>query len=515
MRKGSSSYSPIPLVHLNQKEVEMAMAAGAVRNGELTEGAFEIAYKMRPSEAEANLIRAAGERVEATYAASHPTDGENLTDDGNSRRFARQHGEVIHYSHERGSWLVWNGRQWQWDQSGTAVALAKRTVRSIYGECEREPDKDRREALGEHARKSENDARIRAMLHLAQSEIPVRLDELDRYPFLLNCQNGVIDLETGQLMPHRSGLMLTKITPVEFDPQARCKRFLAFLNEIMEGNAALIEYLAVWFGYCMTADVREHAVTFFHGQGSNGKPTLLDTIVYVMGDYANMAAPGLLMMKRYEQHPTEIADLFGKRLVVSVETQAGRRFNEGIFKWLTGGDRLTARFMKQDFFHFTATHKFIVAANHKPVVADTTESFWRRMRLVPFNLQIPKERRDKSLTEQLKAEAPGILAWMVAGAVKWRQHGLPEPREITAAVDDYREEQDSLAPFLQECCELCKDERDEAQVGELHKRFLQWCEENGEKPVSRKALSAMLKERGYENEPKGGKTWWKGLALKS
>jgi len=196
------------------------------------------------------------------------------------------------------------------------------------------------------------------MLHLAQSEMPVLLEQLDRHRFLLNCQNGIVDVETCELRPHDPDLMLTKICPFDFNPSAPCPRFLDFLGEIMEDNGSLIDFHQLWFGYCLTADVREHAVAFFHGGGNNGKTTLLDTIVHVMGDYATVAAPGLLMMKRNEQHPTEIADLLGKWLVVMVETQEGRRFNESIFKWLSGGDRLKARFMKQDFFEFAATHKF-------------------------------------------------------------------------------------------------------------------------------------------------------------
>ena len=513
MRTIQKKHNPVPLAHLSPRELEIALAAGAVRKGEISEGAFELAYKIRPDDAERNLIYSANNRANAAYI--HVTDGENLTDDGNSRRFARQHGGVIRYCHERGQWFMWSGKRWEWDRSGAAIALAKRTVRSIYGETERAEDKDRREALSEHARKSENDARIRAMLHLAQSEVAVKLDELDRPPFLLNCQNGIVDLATGDLLPHDPELMLTKLCPVEFNPHARCNRFLAFLDEIMESNEALIDFLQLWFGYSLTADVREHAVAFFYGSGSNGKSTLIDAITYVMADYASMAAPGLLMMKRNEQHPTEIADLFGKRFVAVVETQEGRRFNESNFKWFSGGDQLSGRFMRENFFRFSPTHKFTVAANHKPVVSDTTESFWRRLKLVPFNVQIPKEKRDKGLGEQLKAEAVGILAWMVKGAVKWRQQGLPEPVEITAATDTYRDEQDFLAPFIAEHCEIADGKDAEAQVGVLYKRYVEWSTENGEKPISGKRLSAMLKQRSFENyQATDGKFYWRGLALK-
>jgi putative DNA primase/helicase len=193
-----------------------------------------------------------------------------------------------------------------------------------------------------------------------------------------------------------------------------------------------------------------------------------------MGDYASTAAPGLLMAKPYEEHPTQIADLLGKRLVVTVETQEGRRFSEAVFKWLTGGDQLKARFMKQDFFEFEATHKFAIAANHKPVVTDITESFWRRLRLVPFNVQIPRAEQDKNLVQKLKAEANGILAWIIEGAVRWWEHGLPEPEEITTATEDYRGEQDFLAPFLHECCAVANDKDAEAQVSKLYAAYAQW-----------------------------------------
>ena len=434
---------------------------------------------------------------------------------GNARRFARQHGGIARYSHERAQWLIWNGKHWQWDNAGEAVTLTKRTVRSIYGECEREPDKNRREALGEHARKSESDARIRAMLHLAQSEVAVRLDELDRHPFLFNCQNGIVNLETGELMEHNSELMLTKISPVAYDPDATCPRFQRFLAEIMDVNESLMDFLQSWFGYCMTADVREHAVAFFHGTGANGKTTLLDVVTYAMGDYAGTAAPGLLMSKKFDEHATQFADLLGKRLVITVETQEGRRFNESIIKWLSGGDKVKGRWMREDFFEFAATHKFTLAANHRPVVTDTTDSFWRRLKLVPFNVQIPTVMRDKALGPKLKGEASGILSWMVAGAVKWRKDGLPEPPEITVATDDYRGEQDSLAPFLAEHCEVTNDNYAEAQVGKLYERFKHWSEEMGEKPVSSKRLSAMFRERGFENYQRTDhKYYWRGLTMR-
>jgi putative DNA primase/helicase len=172
--------------------------------------------------------------------------------------------------------------------------------------------------------------------------------------------------------------------------------------------------------------------------------------------------------------------------------------------------------MKQDFFEFEPTHKYTIAANHKPVVSDVTESFWRRLKLIPFNVPISKADQDKKLLEKLKSEAPGVLAWLVRGAIEWQKHGLPEPAEITAATDAYRGEQDFLAPFIAEHCEITDSKDDEAQVGVLYKQYTEWAGQNGEKAVSSKRLSAMLKDRGFENyQATDGKFRWKGLALRS
>lgn len=472
---------------------------------------FDAAFERFYNNGERELARMEAERDNPC------TPGENLTDNGNSRRFARQHGEVIRYCKLREKWLVWTGMRWEWDQIDAAMAAAKRTVRSIYSEAAIETNKDRREALGEHAWKSENDAKIRAMLNLAKAEVPVKLSELDQHPHLFNCQNGIINLKTRELIPHDSRSMLTKLSPVPYDTDAPCNNFVDFLTEAMAGNNKLIEWLKVWFGYCLTGEVRQHALVFFHGTGGNGKTTLLETIAHVCGDYAGVAAPGLLMKKHYEQHSTDIADLFGKRFVTSVETKKGLAFDESRVKWLTGGDRLKARFMRGDFFEFDATHKFTIAANHKPPVYDDTVAFWRRMMMVPFNVKIPDDKRDLWLDHKLEPEAAGILAWMVEGAAHWYKYQLPDLPEISEATRKYKAEQDWIQPFLAEHTEPTTDGKNEIQVNSLYEKYKAWSNEGGEKPVSRKTLSRLLEERGLRNEQSTGdkKYYWKGLALKS
>lgn len=509
-------------------------ADGKVRRGEQHNVAISLVGTMRRRGMSVDAIRAALKADSEARFEPPLTDNEidyfageagkwepgeecfHLTDLGNARRFAKQHHGTIHYCFEREQWLFWNRHAWLWDKSGEVMTLAKATVLSIYNEASNEKDPDRRTALAQHAVKSETNTKIQAMLNLAKSEpgIPVTLDQLDRYPLLFNVQNGIIDLETGELLEHSPTYLITQLSPCIYDPDASCDRYLAFLNRIMDNNAEMIAFLQRWFGYCLTADVSEHAVIFAHGKGANGKTTLFKSVINVMGSYADMAAPNLLLAKRNEEHPAGVADLVGKRLVCTVEIEDGRRFDAALFKWLSGGDVIKARFMRENFFSFKPSHKLTIAANHKPFVTDSSIAFWRRMKLCAFNVQIPEAEQDKHLDEKLKDESEGILAWMVRGAVTWRKEGLGEPPEVATATDGYRREQDFLAPFIAECCESGEDF--EVSVGDLYERFKSWADESGEKPVSRKRISAMLKERGFENyqDSSDHRFYWKGVKLK-
>lgn len=436
----------------------------------------------------------------------------HLTDLGNAQRFSRQHVGKVLFCFERDQWLTWNGRNWEWDNSGEASRLAKQTILSIYQEASEEKDDDRRGALAHHAARSEANSRIQAMLALARSEpaIPVTIEQLDKHPMLFNTQNGVVDIANNRLVAHDPTYLITQISPCSYDPEARCDTFLEFLNRIMDGNAKMIDFLQRWFGYCLTGDVSEHAVNFAYGKGANGKTTLLKIILHVMGSYADMAAPNLLLTKHNEEHPAGLADLIGRRLVCTIEIEEGRRFDAALFKWLSGGDRIKARFMRENFFSFEPTHKLTIAANHKPTVADSSVSFWRRMRLSAFNVQIPDEEQDKRLDEKLRAEADGVLAWLIKGAQKWRREGLGEPIEVKEATKGYRAEQDFLAPFFDEHIAKCSGFG--ATVKDLYERFKTWADASGERPITKKRLSTMLNERGYENRrdpghPKQAYTW--------
>ena len=377
----------------------------------------------------------------ATFAGSQGKSAaadKHCTDKGNGRRVVERHGKDLHYCHAWKSWQVWDGRRWAEDGTGEALRRVKETQDSLYAWAAAElkaigdeaKDADGEEDDGLKARRTtlkaslahvlrwEDWRRTTASLSHAQSEpgVPILPDDLDRDPMLMNVQNGTIDLRTGRLLPHNRDDLITKIAPVSYDPAAQCPLWMRFLDRIMAGDQALIGYLQRVVGYCLTGDVREQLLWFLHGSGANGKSTFLRVLLDILGDYAIQAVSELLMVKAHESHPTERADLFGRRLVCTIETEEGKRMAEALMKQLTGGDKIKARKLYQDFFAFNPTHKILLAANHKPIFRGTDHAVWRRIKLVPFAVTIPETERDKALPEKLKRELPGILAWAVAGS---------------------------------------------------------------------------------------------------
>lgn len=440
-----------------------------------------------------------------------PIGGFRLTDVGNSARFAAMHGHTVRHVKQWGRWLHWNGTRWVDDETGEVVRLARETVDSLYREAAAEPDEMRRKALGQHAVRSDSAAKIAAMLSLAESEpaVAIRPDDLDRAGWLLNCLNGTLDLRTGALRPHQRDDLITKQAPVAYDPAATCPTFDAFLRQIMGGNADLSSYLQRLVGYCLTADVSEQGFDLFHGIGANGKSTLLTIILAMLGDYGKQAAPGLLMRKYGDAHPTEVADLHGARCVSVIEVEEGKHLAEVLTKQLTGGDRLKARLMRQDFFEFDLTFKIIMAVNHLPRVTGTDEAIWRRIRTTPFGVTIPRAEQDRRLPEKLKAELPGILAWAVRGCLEWQQRGLDPPREVQAATAQYRTESDLMGGFLDECTRAT--EAGYVLAKDLYAAYVRWCEDNGERARSQRQFGGALSERGFVRQRVRQGHSWLGL----
>ena len=441
----------------------------------------------------------------ATVVATSSQEGRHLTDLGNAERLVRLHGDRIRYVREWGTWLVWDGTRWAKDRTGEVERLAQATVREMHKEALGLKDRAQSEGLSKHAYQSEREARIKSMVSLGRvmDGIPLVPEDLDSDPWLFNVLNGTIDLRTGTLQKHRQADGITKLAPVKFNPDARAKRWYAFLREVMGRNQDLVRFIQRAVGYSLTGTTTEHVLLFLYGQGQNGKTTLLKLLLDAFGDYGKQSEPELLLRKRGDAHPTGVADLQGSRLVATSEIDAGRHMAESLLKSLTGGDRITARFMRQNFFEFEPSHTIWLAANHRPVIKGTDVAIWRRIKLIPFDVVIPEQDRDSDLPEKLKAELPGILAWAVRGCLEWRKKGLAAPAEVTAATQSYRDDMDVVGEFIAEHCVL--ELNVTVSATKLYEKYKEWAEAAGERKLTQKNFGLRIAERGFEKE-KNSKT---------
>lgn len=447
----------------------------------------------------------------------HPSpDRFNQTDLGNAERLAHDHRNDLRYCHQWSKWLHWDGARFAVDDVGRVIELAKQSVRSIYHEAANTEDDQARTALVKHARSSEKWQRIQAMIQKAQSEpgIPVRPDDLDRDPWLLACKNGTIDLRTGKLLESNRAHLITKVAPVAYDPAADCPVFLEFLDQIMNGDAELIDFLQRAIGYSLTGTTVERVVFILWGTGKNGKSTLLELLRTIFGDYAMRTPTETLMVRRGSEIPNDIARLKGVRFVSASESEEGQRLAEARIKDITGGDMISARFMRGEFFDFLPSFKLWLATNHKPVIRGTDNAIWDRIKLIPFRVRIPDSKQDKHLREKLAAEAPGILAWAVQGCLAWQRDGLGDPVKVREATKGYRAEMDVLGSFIEECCVVAEHCR--ATAAQLYAAYSRWCEDAGERSITKTAMGKQLTERGFDSAQVGAtraRTWF-GIGLR-
>jgi P4 family phage/plasmid primase-like protien len=427
------------------------------------------------------------------------------TDTANAERFARRFkGEVIYVP--RFGWLAWDGRRYRMDHAGFTLELGKKVPEIITEEAKLALSEGRvkdGKALFSWAVQSLSRGKIDSLLALARSipGIVVEHDKLDRDGLLFNCLSGTVDLRTGNLKPHDKADLITKLAPVEYDPNMATPVFDGFLEQVLPSEA-LRRFVQRLFGLYLSSSVAEQILVVFYGAGANGKSTLINLMMEVLGigedGYGYPAPHDFLMLKSGDSHPTEKAALFGKRLVAAIETERGMRLAESFVKQLTGSDPVTARFMRQDFFTFMPTHKVLLAANHKPVINGTDHAIWRRIKLVPFEVVIPNKAQDKQLPEKLKEELPGILAWAVRGGLAWQKEGLGEPDAVTSATQEYRDDQDHLGDFIAEECYV--DHNVSVLATPLFKAYEHWCFRNGEPSESQTMFGQRLIERGFRRE---------------
>jgi putative DNA primase/helicase len=477
------------------------------------------------------------------------------TDDANADLLLKLHGVDIRFCPPWDKWLLWTGSHWRIDtrldidrlsadvprslrERAIALTQERQSLLEKMAELLAQINADKTQsqrltqehgrlakqqtALGDEvdwllklAGKLEGTAKRGCMLLAARHKVVVHHSDLDKGQFLLNAANGTVDLQTGKIRPHERRDLLTHDVEIPYlQNAAAAPTWLQFLNSTFGGDADLIQFVQRAVGYSLTGDVREQILLICHGVGSNGKSVFLNVLQKLLGALAFQAAPDLLMADKQRRHPTEQADLFGKRLVVCQETGEGRRFNETLVKQLTGGDTITARRMHEDFWQFKPTHKLWLSTNHKPEIRGTDFAIWRRIRLIPFNVKFTDDgpaRKDPDMEAKLTAELPGILAWAVAGCLDWQRHGLPAPAAVAAATAGYQAEMDVLAAWLGECCIVGK--RFEAKAADLYATYCAWCEQCGERPETQRKWGMRLTERGFLREQRRAGIVYLGIGV--
>jgi putative DNA primase/helicase len=421
-------------------------------------------------------------------SAAPKTDGIPLfSDEALALRFAERHCDHLRYTAQWGKWMKWTGDHWQEDTTLRAFDLAREICRETASQCK-----------SKEAKGLAGAATVAAVERLARSDrkLAAIIDQWDAHPSLLNTPGGTVDLHIGECHDHRSSDYLTQLTAVAPDHEQPTPLWTSFLSRIQNEDSDVIAYLQRMAGYALTGSTREHAMFFCYGTGRNGKSVFLNTLSGIMGSYHRTAPIETFTASNSDRHPTELAGLRGARLVTSIETEEGRRWAEAKIKMLTGGDKISARFMRQDFFEYTPQFKLVIAGNHRPGLRSVDEAIRRRFNLLPFTVTIPNDEQDKNLAERLREEWPGILAWMIDGCIAWQEQELSPPEAVTNATAAYLESEDAVAAWLEDCAQ--RDPNTFTKSAELFASWTEWATKTGEYVGSQKRFSQKLEDRGFE-----------------
>ena len=458
-------------------------------------------------------------RYESANPLGGPAKQEPLTDFGNSTRLVQSYSDVLRYDLVQRLWIAWDGTRWVVESSdGLAMQFAFKVPNLIALEAAEAGDEGNKKALLKHAISTQSARALEAIVRLAKHrrEIAANVEDFDPHNHLLNVANGTIDLRTGEIREYSKEDKITKLVPIAYDAAASAPLFDKFLTRIFDGNQSLICFMQRVCGYTLTGETGEQCLFLLHGDGANGKSTFLEVIAALTAEYGMHVRTEALMKHKNTSAggaSEDIAELRGSRFVSAVETNVGQQLAEGLLKQVTGQDRVKARKLYGHNIEFRPTFKLWLACNHKPEIAGTDHAIWRRIHLIPFDVTIPENEREKRILDKLKAELPGILAWGVRGAVEYYREGLKVPDEVKRATERYQSEQDTLSDFIADTCEV--DPNSSAPVSEVYMMFDMWCRANGEAVMHRKLFSQMMRARGFKQAQAQRGRVWRGLSRRA
>lgn len=423
-----------------------------------------------------------------------------LNDAGNANRLVSSIGKYLRYVSERKEWLVWIDGRWQSDSHNIKLnEYAQVVAKSIYCEASLVSDSSHCKLISQHANSSQNMQRLNSMISLAQkdSRVAIPLLQLDANKKLLGVANGVVDLNTGELIENKPEMLITKFAPVQYDKEAKCPMFIDFLKQIFNDDQLVISYVQRMMGYCLTGLTSSQVLFFFYGTGANGKSTLLNVIEGLLGkDLCKQVPAEVLVMKKYGETPSNgTARLHGTRVAMANELPHNSFFNETVIKQLTGEDTVAARFLFKEHFDFKPEFKLIIVGNHKPVIQNTDNGIWRRIHMLDFPVSIPEGQRDLKLNEKLKSELSGILNFAIVGCLECCANGLQPPQSVIESVEEYRADMDVFGSWLDE--NIVESASSEVYASKLYENYKEWADINGFKAMSSTAFGRLMKERGY------------------
>jgi len=513
----SSNGQKINRITAGRRNDTLASLAGTMRARGMSHAAILAALQKENESCDPPLPETEVRTIAASIARYEPENDEPdrfpVTESSNAERLFAKHGNDLRYCSDRKIWCVWNGTVWAQDEVGGVMRRTQDVVRDIYREAAEESDEKRRKALGAWAKQSDSrrvqENSVALARFLEGFEVREFSKVFDTRPLLFNVSNGTIDLQTGELHPHRREDFLTKMVPIAYDPGASCPKFMGFLNETFPAPG-LVGYITRFVGYALTGLTSEQIWLIFCGLTASGKSTLVQILHGLLGPYAHALPENYFLLTKNAVTDFATANLAGIRLATCVETNEGRRLDVAKIKMLTGEDAISAALKYQNYFTFRMQAKLLLATNHPPRVPASDDAIWRRLKVVPFTVSVPEKKRIPELAKQLlEEEGPGILRWAVMGCQGWFSGGLSEPDGVTSAVGDYRAAEDVVQQFLAECC-VTGDSNSRVLRRHLFAAYTQWAKDNGFGLMTSTRFAQELGRIGVKGDD--GRRFWLGIA---